>query len=517
VLRCDTTRSSVAVVLARAITYCIDGLDSRRVSVEVDVRQGLPAFVIVGLGDLAVREARERVRGALLNSGFEFPLKRIVVNLAPAHLRKNGSGFDLAIACAVLAASGQVSADAVARRAVYGELSLTGSVRGCRGTLAVAQAAARHGLDGLIVARERAAEAALVADLDVLAIESLAQLTRVLGGLEAPCDIPAAPEPEADATPDLADVLGQRTAIEGLTIAAAGGHNVLMQGPPGTGKTMLARRVPGLLPPLTEEEAIEVTRIHSVAGIRHGGGLMSARPFRAPHHSISPSGLVGGGLGPAPGEATLAHHGVLFLDELSEFHRGALEALRQPLEDGRVAIVRGQRTAVFPTQVMLLAATNPCPCGFGGERCRCSESEKARHRRRLSGPLLDRMDIVIDLQRPDAGALAGAPTTDSATVRATVTAARDRQARRLAGSSVRTNARMSAAQVRRLVPLDAAGRRALAVAYDRDFISARGHDRVLRVARTIADVEGCEQVSADHVLRAVSMRQLETTHAKAVA
>ncbi len=381
------SRSSVGGVLSGVTTYCIDGLDSRRVSVEVDVRPGLPAFVIVGLGDLAVREARERVRGALLNSGFEFPLRRIVVNLAPAHLRKNGSGFDLAIACAVLAASGQVSVEAMARRAVYGELSLSGAVRGCRGTLAVAQATAGHGLDGLIVAGDRGAEAALVDGLDVLAVDSLAQLARVLGGVEEAPSIPPAPLHEPAPVADLADVLGQHEAITGLTVAAAGGHNLLMRGSPGTGKTMLARRLPGILPPLSGPEAIEVTRIQSVAGLRRSGGLATARPFRAPHHTISASGLVGGGIAPTPGEATLAHLGVLFLDELSEFHRGTLESLRQPLEDGYVAIVRGQRTAIFPTRLMLVAATNPCPCGYDDDRCRCTDADHARHRRRLSGPL----------------------------------------------------------------------------------------------------------------------------------
>jgi magnesium chelatase family protein len=507
-------------MLARVSTFTIDGLEPRKVTVEIDVRAGLPNFTIVGLGDRAVREARERVRAAILNSGFEFPLRRVTVNLAPASLRKAGPGFDLAIACAILSVGGHVPAEALERFAVFGELGLGGEIRPCRGALAVAEGAARAELAGLIVPLERVLEASLVEELDVIGARSLAEVTEILRGGERP----PPPEPAAGVTPlparhlDLADVRGHADVVETLTIAAAGGHNLLMSGPPGVGKTMLARRLPSIMPPLSKREALEVTRIHSVAGVHRGAGLVSERPFRAPHHLISASALVGGGPVPVPGEASLAHHGVLFLDELAEFPRPALEALRQPLEDGRVAIVRAQRAAIFPTRFLLVAATNPCPCGHApARRCRCTESELSRHARRLSGPLLDRIDLVVHVQRPDAERLTREPTASSETERARVLAARERQSARLAGTEALCNAHMDARLLRRHVRLSDEAEGPLLDAYRRGDLSARGRDRTLRVARTIADLAGADEVQREHVIAALGFRHDASDAVGAVA
>ncbi len=505
-----TTRASepvsVVAMLATAQTFTLDGIAARPVRVEVDVHRGLPAFSIVGLPDTAVREARERVRAAIANCGFDFPLRRIVANLAPASLRKAGPGLDLPIAVALLVASGQLEWDRLSRLATVGELALDGAVRPIPGVLAIVEAAREQGAEGIVVPAENGPEAALVDGIEVLPIDHLAQIPELAAGdwepnPPQPLALPLASQAGG---PDLADLRGQPHLRYALEVAAAGGHSLLMVGPPGAGKSLAASRLPSILPPLASEEALEVARIASACG--RLGGVRGGRPFRAPHHTVSPAGVIGGGNPPGPGEATLAHRGVLFLDELCEFRRDTLEALRAPLESGWVTISRAGGNRRLPCRIMLVAASNPCPCGRGeaDPECACAPISVRRYQGRLSGALADRLDVLVAMRQPSAAEISGPAGESSASVRNRVVEARLRQEARLGAG--RCNAEMSPAEARDGV-LEEKAAALLAESYTRRRLSGRAHDRVLRLARTIADLAGAESIGRDQIAQALQLRR----------
>jgi magnesium chelatase family protein len=498
---------SVVAMLATAQTFTLDGISARPVRVEVDVHRGLPAFAVVGLPDAAVREARERVRAAMVNCGFDFPLSRIVANLAPASLRKAGPGLDLAIAAALLIASGQLDLSGRPALAMVGELALDGSLRPVPGALAIAEAARERGLEAIVVPAENGPEAALAGEIQVICLERLEQLSAFADGEWEP----RPPQPmelsagAGGAAPDLADLRGQRHLRYALEVTAAGGHSLLMVGPPGAGKSLAASRLPSILPPLASAEGLEVARIASACG-RLAAGRVGSRPFRAPHHTISPAGLVGGGNPPGPGEATLAHRGVLFLDELCEFRRDTLEALRAPLETGWVSIARAGSWRHLPCRFMLVAAANPCPCGRGeaDPECSCAPLAVRRYQARLSGALADRIDVLAAIRQPSAEEIGGPPGEPSSAVRERVAAARERQERRLGPG--RCNAEMSPEEVR-ACRLEEEAAALLADSYSRRRLSGRAHDRVLRLAQTVADLGGGAAIDREAMAQALQLRR----------